>query len=145
MPYDSNQHVNSTTREQIRRQRIGHAIRSRRQEMGWTLITLAEATDTVPSTISRIERGTSTPSYRVLGRLAVALNINESELLAAVRKETQIIEDLNTVLAKYDMPEPARRGVLDLDPYTLAALVQAFRIAAQHPLEAECDRSAEHA
>lgn len=61
--------------------RIGGRLRALRNQQDVTLEQLAEASGLPPETISRIERGRSSPSLRSLERLAVGLGLSLAELL----------------------------------------------------------------
>jgi transcriptional regulator with XRE-family HTH domain len=73
---------------------FGERLRSERRARGWPLDRLAAASGVSRAMISRIERGESSPTAVVLGKLSAALELSISELLtgdppalAAVRAE----------------------------------------------------------
>jgi len=108
------------------RQRIGQAIKARRLELNLTLSALASAAETTSSHLSRIERGLTIPSYMMLGRLAAALDIDESELRQQEKEAVSIDQQLDPILASLDVPESARHELLRLSLDTRAALAAAF-------------------
>lgn len=65
-------------------QQIGDRIRELRAQKGLTLDALAERADVSRAMLSRIERGESSPTAAVLGRLAAGLGVTLSSLFADV-------------------------------------------------------------
>ena len=62
--------------------RFGTVLRQRRQELKWSQERLAGRADVNRSYLGEIERGHAVPSLAVLDKLARALEINLSTLLA---------------------------------------------------------------
>ena len=62
---------------------FGERLRAVRQARGWPLDRLASASGVSRAMISKIERGESSPTAVVLGKLSAALELSISELLAA--------------------------------------------------------------
>ncbi|MGR3376895.1 helix-turn-helix domain-containing protein [Salipiger abyssi] len=62
---------------------LGQKIRAERDRRGWSLTDLAERSAVSRAMINRIERGESSPTASVLGRLSGAFGLTMSELLAA--------------------------------------------------------------
>ncbi|MGW1723466.1 helix-turn-helix domain-containing protein [Streptomyces sp. NPDC002306] len=62
--------------------RIAARVRSERERRRWTLARLADASGVSPAMISRIERGESSPTAVVLGKLSAAFQLSVSSLLA---------------------------------------------------------------
>lgn len=73
---------------------LGRSIKARRAELGWTQAQLAEAVKVEVQTISRIERGSATPSLLKLEELAYAMGVPLSALLSASSSlpEDQMLE-----------------------------------------------------
>lgn len=65
---------------------VGNRIRSLRKTASLSAKSLAEKVDLDPSQISKIEKGTSTPSLEALARICTALDISLSDFF----KETDI-------------------------------------------------------
>lgn len=63
---------------------LGRSIRAAREARGWSGAQLAEASGVSRAMIDRIERGNSSPTAVLLGRLAGALEISLSRLLTPV-------------------------------------------------------------
>lgn len=63
-------------------QRIGIRIRLERESRGWSLSDLAERAGVSRAMIHKIERGESSPTAMLLGRLAGAFSISMSTLIA---------------------------------------------------------------
>ena len=63
-------------------QRIGARIRIERESRGWSLTELAERAGVSRAMIHKIERGESSPTATLLGRLSGAFGISMSMLMA---------------------------------------------------------------
>ncbi|MEU0965691.1 helix-turn-helix domain-containing protein [Streptomyces sp. NPDC005917] len=62
--------------------RIAARVRTERERRRWTLAQLADASGVSPAMISRIERGESSPTAVVLGKLSAAFQLSVASLLA---------------------------------------------------------------
>lgn len=62
---------------------FGERLRAARRDRGWAIDRLASASGVSRAMISKIERGESSPTAVVLGRLSAALEFSVSELLEA--------------------------------------------------------------
>ncbi|WP_406513702.1 helix-turn-helix domain-containing protein [Streptomyces sp. NBC_00161] len=62
--------------------RIAARVRSERERRRWTLARLADASGVSQAMISRIERGESSPTAVVLGKLSAAFQLSVASLLA---------------------------------------------------------------
>jgi transcriptional regulator with XRE-family HTH domain len=60
--------------------RLGRVIRRLRRERGLTLEELALEAQTSASYVSKVERGSSTPGWIVVRRLAAALDVKVSDI-----------------------------------------------------------------
>lgn len=69
------------------------ALRRLREDMGATLVDLSERALISPSYLSELERGIKRPSTDVLARLAAALGMPPSSLLAYVESLTALLEE----------------------------------------------------
>jgi transcriptional regulator with XRE-family HTH domain len=67
------------------RDAFGGRLRSERQGRGWSMDRLAEASGVSRAMISKIERGESSPTAVLLGKLSAALELSVSELLTGAR------------------------------------------------------------
>jgi transcriptional regulator with XRE-family HTH domain len=67
---------------------LGRNISEKRKEIGWTQADLAEQIGVDTETISRFERGSNMPSLLRLERLAAALDMPLSGLIAASSSHT---------------------------------------------------------
>jgi transcriptional regulator with XRE-family HTH domain len=67
------------------RDAFGERLRSERQGRGWSMDQLAEASGVSRAMISKIERGESSPTAVLLGKLSAALELSVSELLTGAR------------------------------------------------------------
>ncbi|MEV4233115.1 XRE family transcriptional regulator [Streptomyces bobili] len=70
-------------------ERIAVRVRTERERRGWTLSRLAEASGVSRAMIHRIERGESSPTAVVLGKLSAAFRLSVSSLLALAEGEPQ--------------------------------------------------------
>lgn len=80
---------------------LGTRIRHRRHDLGLTLVRLAEASGLSHPFLSQIERGQAKPSMASLRRIAQALGVTESSLLApANRSHVELVRaDSGEVIA----------------------------------------------
>jgi transcriptional regulator with XRE-family HTH domain len=62
---------------------FGERLREARRARGWTIERLASASGVSRAMISKIERGESSPTAVVLGKLSAALELSIAELLAS--------------------------------------------------------------
>lgn len=67
--------------------RLAARLTALRQEHGWSLDALADRSGISRGTLSRIERGETSPTAALLGRLCTAYNRTMSRLLAEVEAE----------------------------------------------------------
>lgn len=65
---------------------IGRAIRARRMRCGLSLRAMARDADMAPSTLSRVERDLLDPSWPHLRRIALALRLRPSQLVADLER-----------------------------------------------------------
>lgn len=68
--------------------RIGARVRAERERRRWTLAQLADASGVSRAMVHRIERGESSPTAVVLGKLSGAFRISVSSLLAMAEGAT---------------------------------------------------------
>jgi transcriptional regulator with XRE-family HTH domain len=66
---------------------IGRAARHRRDELDLTQDEVAKRADIAKMHLSKIENGSGNPSYGTLRRLAAALELSASELVARAERE----------------------------------------------------------
>jgi transcriptional regulator with XRE-family HTH domain len=67
------------------RDAFGKRLRGERQGRGWSMDRLADASGVSRAMISKIERGESSPTAVLLGKLSAALELTVSELLTGAR------------------------------------------------------------
>jgi transcriptional regulator with XRE-family HTH domain len=73
---------------------VGQAIRKLRKIKGWTLLELANAADSDPGNISRIERGLQPITEDMLGKLSNALGIPISKIYAIIEPDGANLQDV---------------------------------------------------
>jgi HTH-type transcriptional regulator/antitoxin HipB len=79
----------ATAYEQARlRYELAHAIRSRREELGWSQRQLAEHAGMTQPGIAGFEAGGTTPTLPLLERLASALGLTLTVSLAPARRRS---------------------------------------------------------
>ena len=67
--------------------RIAARVRTERERRRWTLAQLADVSGVSQAMISRIERGESSPTAVVLGKLSAAFQLSVASLLALAEGE----------------------------------------------------------
>lgn len=71
--------------------KVGHQLRSLRNERGLSLRALAELCELSPNTISLVERGETSPSVSTLHRLATALGVPITAFFTEPVEKTHVI------------------------------------------------------
>lgn len=111
------------------RQRVGPALKARRQRRRLSLHALAAQAGISPSHLSRIERGLSVPSYEVLDRVADALGSDLRALRTEEASARAVDGELDAVFDTLGLSVVARGELLTLSPQTRADLARALRHA----------------
>lgn len=75
---------------------IARLLLKQRKSKGWTVAELAEYSGVSQAMISKVERGASSPSAAILGRLVNALGITLSKLFA----EAELSQNSNVLISK---------------------------------------------
>ncbi len=92
---------------------IGERVREHRALLGLTQAELAERSNLNTSYIGQIERGLREPSFKALWKIAGALNLSLSELLAEELKEEDLIKsEIHRLLDEW--PPPQQHVILDI-------------------------------
>ncbi|WP_330356513.1 XRE family transcriptional regulator [Streptomyces chartreusis] len=89
---------------------IASRIRTERERRRWTLAQLADASGVSQAMISRIERGESSPTAVVLGKLSAAFQLSVSSLLAlaeGARDETDGLGEVRRHAEAAEWRDPA--------------------------------------
>ena len=94
-------------------QRLGTQIATLRKTKEWTQADLAERIGVEPETISRFERGATTPSLQTLEKISHCLRVRIGELLAETSAQP---DDQATKIAAglAELDEPHRSFVVDM-------------------------------
>lgn len=69
--------------------KFGGAVRRSREQNGWSQEVLADRAGLNRSYLGEIERGSSVPSLATIAKIALALNMNMSTLLARCEQAPQ--------------------------------------------------------
>ncbi|MEW2304150.1 XRE family transcriptional regulator [Streptomyces sp. NPDC006655] len=85
--------------------RIAARVRTERERRRWTLAQLADASGVSAAMISRIERGESSPTAVVLGKLSAAFRLGVASLLALAEGEPDAVADTAGVRRGADAAE----------------------------------------
>jgi 8-oxo-dGTP pyrophosphatase MutT (NUDIX family)/DNA-binding XRE family transcriptional regulator len=85
---------------------FGFALQAARKRRGWRQKDLADAAGLPQNHVSRIERGTISPSLATQERLAAALEVSLAELVGDAERERERWQ------AKQERPGPARRRAM---------------------------------
>ncbi|MEU5313513.1 XRE family transcriptional regulator [Streptomyces sp. NPDC021562] len=85
--------------------RIAARVRAERERRRWTLAQLADASGVSAAMISRIERGESSPTAVVLGKLSAAFRLGVASLLALAEGAPDAVADTAGVLRGADAAE----------------------------------------
>lgn len=78
--------MDKISKNQIMDSDIAHLLLKHRKARNWTVAELAKRSGVSQAMISKVERGTSSPSAAILSRLANALNITLSKLFAELEQ-----------------------------------------------------------
>ncbi|MFF3515160.1 helix-turn-helix domain-containing protein [Streptomyces sp. NPDC002573] len=84
---------------------IAARVRTERERRRWTLAQLADASGVSQAMISRIERGESSPTAVVLGKLSAAFQLSIASLLALAEGTQDATEAVAGVRRPADTPE----------------------------------------
>ncbi|MDT0467360.1 helix-turn-helix domain-containing protein [Streptomyces gibsoniae] len=84
---------------------IAARVRTERERRRWTLAQLADASGVSQAMISRIERGESSPTAVVLGKLSAAFQLSVASLLALAEGAQDAPEAVAGVRRPADTPE----------------------------------------
>lgn len=85
--------------------RIAARVRAERERRRWTLAQLADASGVSAAMISRIERGESSPTAVVLGKLSAAFRLGVASLLALAEGAPDAVADTAGVRRGADAAE----------------------------------------
>jgi transcriptional regulator with XRE-family HTH domain len=96
------------------RSRFGEYARARREELGLSVLELAEAVGISPSHLGRIERNLVSPSYMVVTTICRSLNLDILELNQKVRYSRHVDDQLIGVLGTLDVPCKVSQEFLSL-------------------------------
>lgn len=84
---------------------IAARVRTERERRRWTLAQLADASGVSQAMISRIERGESSPTAVVLGKLSAAFQLSVASLLALAEGTQDVADETTGVRRRADTAE----------------------------------------
>lgn len=111
--------------KEINTQELGNAIRRRREELGWSLQAVGDATGVSKSTLSRIENGVGVPDTSVVAALTQWLDMPIDRFLGADERPVIYYPHEST-------PEIVRAHLMNdkkLTKATAEALAELFDVA----------------
>lgn len=92
-----------TDKQYISKNILGKKLKIARAKKSLKQLQLAKEIGVSPNYISLIENGQKIPSLKIIGRIAEALSVSTSSLLA----EDPIMDDLKSLSEKYDLQQLA--------------------------------------
>ena len=110
------------------RQRIGPALRELRQRKGWSLSDLAERSDVSVSYLSRLEKGRSVPSFKLLAHLGQELGVDIGFFVQTEEEARAIDARLTAALRHAPIPSAVWPEVLGLSLEARQALATVLEV-----------------
>lgn len=121
--------MNDGTANELRkddlRQRIGPAVKELREREGWSLRDLGAKCGVSSAYLSRIERGSSVPSFSILASIASAFDVPPDYFIEFERSARELESALATVLEELEIPRSTWHEFADLSMEAQGALVGA--------------------
>ena len=109
------------------RQHIGPAVRELREREGWSLRDLGARCGVSSAYLSRIERGSSVPSFSILANISTAFRVSPEYFIEFERSAKELESALAETLEKLGVPRSTWHEFADLSMEAQGALVDAFR------------------
>lgn len=113
-------------RDKDLRQHIGPAVKELREREGWSLRDLGARCGVSSAYLSRIERGTSVPSFSILASVAAALRVSPDYFIEFERSAKELESALASILDDLSVPRSTWHEFADLSMEAQGALVDAF-------------------
>lgn len=113
-------------RDKTLRQHIGPAVKDLREREGWSLRDLGARCGVSSAYLSRIERGSSVPSFSILASIAAALRVSPDYFIEFERSAKELESALATILDEMSVPRSTWHEFADLSMEAQGALIDAF-------------------
>lgn len=124
------------------RQQIGPVLRELRLRREWSLSELAQRAGVSRSHLSRLERGQSIPSFKILSRLARALGTSVTYFASVEDTSRELDDALGVYLQRLAIPKGTWAEFSRLSLEARGALVDALHhLTASHPESAPQERT----
>lgn len=114
-------------REDQLRQHIGPAVKELRDREGWSLRDLGARCGVSSAYLSRIERGSSIPSFSILASIATAFRVSPEYFIEFERSARELEGELAHTLEQLGVPRSTWHEFADLSMEAQGAIVESFR------------------
>lgn len=113
-------------REDQLRQHIGPAVKELREREGWSLRDLGARCGVSSAYLSRIERGSSIPSFSILASIAAAFRVSPEYFIEFERSAKELESELAHTLEQLGVPRSTWHEFADLSMEAQGAIVNSF-------------------
>jgi transcriptional regulator with XRE-family HTH domain len=114
-------------REDQLRQHIGPAVKELREREGWSLRDLGARCGVSSAYLSRIERGSSIPSFSILASIAAAFRVSPEYFIEFERTAKELESELAHTLEQLGVPRSTWHEFAELSMEAQGAIVEAFQ------------------
>jgi transcriptional regulator with XRE-family HTH domain len=114
-------------REDQLRQHIGPAVKELREREGWSLRDLGARCGVSSAYLSRIERGSSVPSFSILAAIASAFRVSPEYFIEFERSARELESALAYTLEQLAVPRSTWHEFADLSMEAQGAIVESFK------------------
>lgn len=121
----SNQAQNDLREDQLR-QHIGPAVKELREREGWSLRDLGARCGVSSAYLSRIERGSSIPSFSILASIAASFRVSPEYFIEFERSAKELESELAHTLEQLGVPRSTWHEFADLSMEAQGAIVESF-------------------
>jgi transcriptional regulator with XRE-family HTH domain len=118
--------VKSDLREDQLRQHIGPAVKELREREGWSLRDLGARCGVSSAYLSRIERGSSIPSFSILASIAASFRVSPEYFIEFERSAKELESELAHTLEQLGVPRSTWHEFADLSMEAQGAIVHSF-------------------
>lgn len=122
-----NNETTNDLREDQLRQHIGPAVKELREREGWSLRDLGARCGVSSAYLSRIERGSSVPSFSILASIASAFRVSPEYFIEFERSAKELESELAHTLEQLGVPRSTWHEFADLSMEAQGAIVDSFR------------------